>query len=89
MLNGKTAIVTGASRGIGKAIALELAERGADVIVNYHGAKEAAEAVVKEIKDKGGWRKARCDRIPRVYRDSGNIDRNRKQCKICLWRGRR
>ena len=47
MLNGKTAIVTGASRGIGKAIALELAERGADVIVNYHGAKEAAEAVVK------------------------------------------
>ena len=54
MLNGKTAIVTGASRGIGKAIALELAERGADVIVNYHGAKEAAEAVVKEIKDKGG-----------------------------------
>ncbi len=54
MLNGKTAIVTGASRGIGKAIALELAERGADVIVNYHGAREAAEAVVKEIKDKGG-----------------------------------
>ena len=40
-LEGKTALVTGASRGIGKAIAKELAREGAMVIVNYNGSKEA------------------------------------------------
>ena len=53
-LEGKTALVTGASRGIGKAIALKLAEEGAMVIVNYNGSKEAAQQVAAEITEKGG-----------------------------------
>lgn len=53
-LDGKSAIVTGASRGIGKDIALYLAKEGAKVAVNYSGSKEKAEAVVEEIKALGG-----------------------------------
>lgn len=48
------AVVTGASRGIGRAIALVLAAQGAKVVVNYANSPEAAEAVVKEIQDFGG-----------------------------------
>lgn len=54
MLTGKTALVTGASRGIGKQIALTFAEYGATVIVNYNGSKEKAEEVVAQIVAKGG-----------------------------------
>lgn len=54
MLTGKTALVTGAARGIGKEIAMTLAGNGATVIVNYNGSKERAEAVVSEIKANGG-----------------------------------
>lgn len=53
MLENKIALVTGASRGIGKAVAKELAAKGAFVIVNYNGSKEAAEQVVSEIKASG------------------------------------
>lgn len=49
----KSALVTGASRGIGRSIALQLAEQGYNVAVNYAGSKEKAEAVVEEIKAKG------------------------------------
>lgn len=54
MLANKIALVTGASRGIGAAIAKKLAENGAFVIVNYNGSKERAEAVVSEIQAAGG-----------------------------------
>ena len=54
MLSSKNALVTGASRGIGRAIALELAKRGAFVIVNYNGSKEKAEETVAEIRKNGG-----------------------------------
>lgn len=54
MLANKIALVTGASRGIGAAIAKKLAENGAFVIVNYNGSKERAEAVVSEIQATGG-----------------------------------
>ncbi|HEH2004013.1 TPA: 3-oxoacyl-[acyl-carrier-protein] reductase [Staphylococcus aureus] len=49
----KSALVTGASRGIGRSIALQLAEERYNVAVNYAGSKEKAEAVVEEIKAKG------------------------------------
>ena len=50
----KVAVVTGASRGIGRAIALELASRGAAVVINYNGSEERAREVQKEIEEKGG-----------------------------------
>jgi 3-oxoacyl-[acyl-carrier protein] reductase len=53
MLQGQVAIVTGGSRGIGRAIALSLGEAGADVIVNYAGSAEAAEQVVQSIVSMG------------------------------------
>jgi len=52
-LRGKIALVTGASRGIGKAIAIELARQGADVIINYNNDDKGAMEVVKEIEKLG------------------------------------
>ena len=53
-LDGKVAIVTGSSRGIGKAAAMALAEQGAKVVVNYARSSEAADAVVADIGGAGG-----------------------------------
>ena len=63
MLKGKTAIVTGGSRGIGKAIALKLASMGADTAVIYAGNTEAAEDVCRQCREKYGVnaKTYRCD----------------------------
>lgn len=53
-LEGKVAVVTGASRGIGRAIAIKLADEGAKVVVNYSGSQAKAEEVVAIIQENGG-----------------------------------
>jgi len=53
-LKDRVAVVTGGSRGIGRAIALEFAARGAAIVVNYHKSPEAADEVVKQIVEAGG-----------------------------------
>src|SRR5437868_3267279 len=53
MLTNKIALITGGSRGLGKYMALRLAEKGHDVIITYNSNKEAADGVVAEIEAKG------------------------------------
>ena len=84
LLADKVAIVTGASRGIGRQIAMTLAQEGAYVIVNYNGSKEAAEAVVSAIIEAGGRAESwQCsvadfaaveDMIKTLYKKLGHID---------------
>jgi len=84
ILSGKVALVTGASRGIGKAIAISLGELGAEVIVNYSTSDASAEEVAKSINDQGGSSyKLKFDvsdeesvntAINQIIRDSGKID---------------
>ena len=54
LLEGKVGVVTGASRGIGKVIAEDLAANGAKVVVNYNASVDAAASVVESIEEKGG-----------------------------------
>ena len=70
-LAGKTALVTGASRGIGAACARLLAERGAAVVVNYRHSKDAAQAVVTDITAAGG----RAVALPGDMCDAEQVDR--------------
>ena len=72
-LAGKVAIVTGASKGIGAGIALELGAAGASVVVNYSSSREGAEKVVKQITDAGGRAVAvgadlsKPDQVPQLF----------------------
>jgi 3-oxoacyl-[acyl-carrier protein] reductase len=76
-LEGRVAVVTGASRGIGRGIALELAKRGASIVVNYHSNAAAAEEVVQEITSNGGQAIA-------VQADVSNIDDAERLIKAAL-----
>lgn len=53
MLQGRIALVTGAGRGIGRAIAIRLAELGANIVINYRSSEKEAEEVIEEIRSKG------------------------------------
>lgn len=57
-LTGKKALVTGASRGLGRAIALSLARAGADVVITYEKSADKAQAVADEIKTLGRYSEA-------------------------------
>lgn len=74
MLKGKKAIITGGSRGIGKAIALKYAKLGADIAVNYNSKVDLAESVVDEIKTMG------CDAFS-VQADVSNYNEAEKMIK--------
>jgi len=77
LLEGKVAVVTGASRGIGQAIAVDLAANGAKVVINYNASAEAAEDVVTAIKDQGGEAMA-------VQADVGDFDQAQALIKTAI-----
>jgi 3-oxoacyl-[acyl-carrier protein] reductase len=70
-LRNRIALITGSSRGIGKSIALALAEEGADIVVNYRSQSAAAEAVADQIKKLG----RRCITVQADVADTAEVDR--------------
>jgi NAD(P)-dependent dehydrogenase (short-subunit alcohol dehydrogenase family) len=73
-LAGKTALVTGASRGLGRASALALAGMGAQVLVHYSSGVKEAEAVVAEIRKAGGRADAIADEASFITGHVLNVD---------------
>ena len=86
----QVAVVTGASRGIGRAVALELAAKGIFVIINYNGSADRAEKVKKEIEENGGcaealqWNVADYKACEQAVRDIVRSEERRvgKECRI-------
>jgi glucose 1-dehydrogenase len=74
LLKGQKALVTGASSGIGRAVAIALGKAGADVVLNYVSGEDAAQAVVDEINSCGHGKSY-------TYRAAS---RRRARCKRCL-----
>ncbi|MGM9945820.1 MAG: 3-oxoacyl-[acyl-carrier-protein] reductase [Lysinibacillus sp.] len=74
-LTGKTAVVTGGSRGIGRAICIELAKQGANVVVNYSGSEDKAKQVVSQIEELG----AQAIAVQANVADSAAVDTMMKQ----------
>ena len=84
MLKGRVALVTGASRGIGREIAVTLAQKGASVVINYNGSEERAKEVKDEIESFGGTAKLyQCNvadfaavetMIKEVVKEMGSLD---------------
>ncbi|ADY57302.1 3-oxoacyl-(acyl-carrier-protein) reductase [Syntrophobotulus glycolicus DSM 8271] len=84
MLNGKTAVITGASRGIGKAVALKLAREGANIVINYRNSGEKANSLMTEVQalgvkaiavqaNIGVWKEAEA-LISRAKEEFGTVD---------------
>ena len=73
--SGKTALITGASRGIGKAIAIQLAKEGAEVILNYRRSRSECEETLQEIADLGGQGIA-------IRADVGNEDKTNAMFEV-------
>ena len=82
MLNGKVAVVTGASRGIGRQIAISMAKEGAVVIVNYNGSAAKAEEVVKEITEAGGQAEAVQCNVSDILVNNAGITRDNLLMKM-------
>ena len=90
-LKNKVAVVTGASKGIGAAIAKALAAEGASVVVNYSSSKEGADRVVAEIAAKGGKAVAvqgdvsKSKDVDRIFAETkkqfGALDVSGEQCR--------
>lgn len=82
MLTGKTAIVTGAAKGIGKAIAIKLASLGANIVLNYRSSEEAAIEVEEEIKKYGvNVFKYKCD-IRNIDEVEGLINASKEKFQV-------
>jgi 3-oxoacyl-[acyl-carrier protein] reductase len=77
MLSGKTAVVTGAARGIGKSIALKLAEHGANIVLNYRSDSEALQELIKEIE-------AKDVKVAAVQGDVSNFEESQKIVKAAI-----